>query len=269
MELDLFRKKGRASVRPSCCAAGLARMSAKAAVLLLLVWLAAAQPICVPANVSDTPGTSGCAYCALESNAGCSGVGVCYMQTVAAGNTSIPFCSCPYGLVRNGIAARRLVAISLLLRSPLSHLFFFLSLSSTKAPPQCAVAAPVRPICDNATRPPACQYCIPGTATGCGNGGLCFLVPLSPSSTVPPNSTLPVCGCSHAWAPPQCLLPSSPVPLCNRSDPASRPPACEYCRPGNGFPGNDNGCDNFGSNAFFFFFSFFFSISLCLLIFAN
>ena len=195
-------------------------------VLLLVVHV---HSFCDPHNASDTPLTTGCAFCSPQTQLGCMGGGVCYMQPLSA-NVSIPFCSCPYGLVSSFFLGALLFAQS----------------RHAQAPPQCAFAAPLKPICNGSATPPACQYCIPGSNEGCQHAGTCYLLPVS-GLGIPPNTSIPFCGCTYEWAVPQCAVPSVPAPLCNRSNPAVRPPFCEYCRVGGGFPSAAVGCDNFGS----------------------
>ncbi len=55
--------------------------------------------ICDAQNATDRPETTGCNYCSLQTDEGCSGQGVCYRQPVSQ-NVSLHFCSCAYGFVR-------------------------------------------------------------------------------------------------------------------------------------------------------------------------
>jgi hypothetical protein len=64
--------------------------------LALGVVFAHAQLVCDPANASDTPFTTGCAYCSPDG--GCRNGGTCYSQPISP-SISIPYCSCPYGFL--------------------------------------------------------------------------------------------------------------------------------------------------------------------------
>ena len=203
---------------------------------VIFMGLTMAQPICDFQNASDVPQTTGCIFCNVTSNEGCqNGVseekrlkrekrnekrterhlqGTCYLR----GN--FPLCGCTYGWA----------------------LF------------QCAVPAPQPRLCNSSN--PAdtpllgvnCEYCHPiepGQNSGCANGGLCYVRPITQPGA-PPNFQIALCGCTYEWDPPTCEIPHVAAPLCDPEIPTVGPPTCEYCIPGTRYP-EFSGCQNMGT----------------------
>lgn len=127
-------------------------------------------------------------------------------STLNQGNVSVAVCSCSAGLL----------------------------------PPQCDL--PVPRLCNltDALDVPgvnnSCSFCLVPSA--CAHGGKCYYVGQGSRTAVA------VCGCPYGWAPPTCLGVAPPLRLCDPTNPADVPPACEYCRSGQS-PGG-NGCMNWG-----------------------
>ena len=121
------------------------------------------------------------------------------------------------------------------------------------APPTCARPSPPVPLCNisnAAVQPPNCVYCNLTNNDGCLNHGICYVQSLT-GAAYPPNFAIPICSCKFGWSGPTCAAVAPTVPLCNVSG-TLRPPFCNYCRLGNGFPysqggGTGNGCYNFGN----------------------
>lgn len=88
------------------------------------------------------------------------------------------------------------------------------------APPTCASAMPILPICNPALPNvtwPNCQFCIPGAApypapgNGCFNFGTCSVKPLSSINATaaafsPPGTEFPICTCPPGWLAPMCAI---------------------------------------------------------------
>jgi hypothetical protein len=124
-----------------------------------------------------------CTFCnpnKVQGEQWCYNGGTCYYQPLAGvPPPGLPLCGCSYGW----------------------------------SAPSCYSPAPLRRLCDptNATdlpsaSPTSCQFCYFGYPTGqngCLNFGFCTL---STVANAPPNFQLPICSCSGAQAPPQCLV---------------------------------------------------------------
>lgn len=84
--------------------------------------------------------------------------------------------------------------------------------------------------------PLGCDYCdlsAPVGSNGCFNNGVCY-------NQSTPGGTIPYCGCTFGFAPPQCNTTVS-TPICNAT---SAPPSCAYCDPT--APIGSQGCENGG-----------------------
>jgi hypothetical protein len=159
---------------------------------------------------------------------GCQNNGTCYYQALPQlPSPGLPLCGCLFNYVGPTCATPGafFVSVLLLLAGGLPR----------RSPARTRLVTP--PICKlGVTEPPACVYCNPLTNEGCFNGGepgdpslllrscttlstgTCYYQSLA---GVPPPG-LPICGCSYAWAAPNCQVRglgerSRPLKHCARS----------------------------------------------------
>lgn len=224
--------------------------------------------VCSKTNRLDNPSITGCVFCNLTDNAGCSSGGTCAIHPLA----KIPLCQCPAGKIpptcdENFVANRVCDPRNPLDVPPIRGCVFcdvntnagcvnggtcalhplakmpLCQCPANKIPPTCAKDYVEGRVCDPSNPldvPPItrCTFCDPVNDVGCFQLGKCrtILPPLVPAP-------LNICSCPPGLAPPLCAT-ASPNRLCDPANPFDAPfvTGCDWCT-----LGTNAGCTNGGN----------------------